>query len=75
MDYNGNGYMNLTEIENGWKYFDKDLPEIMKRDSVINRAFMAAKDKVKGKKSHDADMVKYFGGEFRFLLEYICNFY
>lgn len=27
MDYNGNGYMNITEIENGWKYLG-DLPPI-----------------------------------------------
>jgi hypothetical protein len=38
MDYNGNCYLSITEIENGWKYFG-DIPEIMNRDSVINRAF------------------------------------
>lgn len=77
MDYNGNGYLNLTEIENGWKYMG-DIPEIMQRDSVINRAFNIARTKVKSGKDKKArtrndEFVTW--SEYRYLLQYICEYY
>ena len=73
-DYNGNGFLNITEIENGWKYF-KDLPPIMNRDSVVNRAFFSSREKYQSKKNkarHDEFVTR---NEFRYLLKYICEFY
>jgi len=72
MDYNGNGYLNLTEIENGWKYMG-DIPPIMQRDSVINRAFNIARTKVKSKNKRNDEFVTW--SEYRFLLQYICQYY
>ena len=49
-DYNGNGYLNITEINDGWKYF-KDLPDIMDKESVVHRAFFSSRDKYQAKKN------------------------
>lgn len=76
MDYNGNGYLSLNEIDDNWKYFG-DIPKIMNRESVIHRAFNVAKSKVKSKKKNsriDADEFVTWS-EFRFLLQYICEYY
>lgn len=41
-DYNGNGFLNISEINDGWKYF-KDLPPIQDKESVVHRAFFGSR--------------------------------
>lgn len=73
-DYNGNGFLNISEINDGWKYF-KDLPPIQDKESVVHRAFFGSRQMYQAKKNkerHDEFVTR---NEFRYVLKYIAEFY
>jgi len=62
----------LAEFDKGLQS-TLQLPILFKTKPVILRAFTAAKNKVKGNKSHDKDFVS--KSEYRYLLKYLRQYY
>ena len=74
MDTNGNGLITLDELEAGVKKLG--LPALFELKPVLQRAFNAAKNKLKAKKKksyNEDDFVS--RGEFRLLLKYLRKYY
>jgi len=68
---NGNGYLSLAELDKGMRDIIK-LPILFKTKPVMLRAFNAAKDKSKSKRSRD-DYVE--RTEYKWLLQYLKQYY
>lgn len=71
LDMNGNGYLSLAELDKGMRDIIK-LPILFKTKPVMLRAFNAAKDKSKSKRSRD-DYVE--RTEYKWLLQYLKQYY
>ena len=70
MDFNGNGFLSLAEID---KYFVDEFPQLFALKPVLMRAFQAAKNKVKSKSKHGKDYIE--KNEYRWLLKYLRQYY
>lgn len=72
IDFNGNGFISLAELDKGLRDTIK-LPALFDTKKVIIRAFNAAKDKVPSKSKKGADYIE--KAEYRYLLKYLRQYY
>ena len=72
IDMNGNGYVSLAEVDKGLRD-NLNCFAVFECKPVIIRAFQAAKNAVKTKKSHGLDYVD--RAEFRLLLLYLRQYF
>ncbi len=71
-DPNGNGFLSLAECDKGIRDV-LNLPDLFDLKGVIMRAFMAAKDSVKGKSKPSGDYIE--RSEFRVFLCYLRQYF
>ena len=72
IDVNGNGLLSLAEVDKGLRDIIR-LPALFNAKPVIQRAFTAAKTKVKSKSMYGDDYIQ--KSEYRFFLKYLRMYY